>query len=59
MAIISDRVDGEQILRKPLFLNIDAAGGQCDSRLSIKFFFGIGKLSQATVNQINRGDYDS
>ena len=59
MAIISDRVDGEQILRKPLFLNIDTAGGQCDSRLSIKYFFGIGKLSQATGNQINRGDYDS
>ena len=31
-------VDGEQILRKPLFLNFDAAGGQCDSRLSIKSF---------------------
>ena len=59
MAIISDRVDGEQILRKPLFLNIDAAGGQCDGRLSIKFYFGIGKLSQATGNQIKRGDYDS
>lgn len=31
-------VDGEQIPRKPFFLNFDVAGGQCDSRLSIKPF---------------------
>ena len=52
-------VDGEQIPRKPLFLNFDAAGGQnvIDGYQSL--FSGIGKLSQDTGNQINRSDYGS
>ena len=48
-------VDGEQIPRKRVFLNFDAAviaGFQ-------SLFSGIGKLSQDTGNRINRNDYGS
>ena len=52
-------VDGEQIPRKPLFLNFDAAGGQNVIAGYQSLFSGIGKLSQDTGNQINRSDYRS
>ena len=49
-------VDGEQIPRKPLFLNFDAAGGQNVIASYQSLFSGIGKLSQDTGSQINRSD---
>ena len=52
-------VDGEQIARKHLFLNFDAAGGQNVIAGYQSLFSGIGKLSQDTGNQINRSDYGS
>ena len=52
-------VDGEQIPRKPLFLNFDAAGGQNVIAGYQSLFSGIGKPSQDTSNQINRSDYGS
>ena len=52
-------VDGEQIPRKPLFLNFDAAGGQNVIAGYQSLFSGIGKLSQDTGNRINRSDYGS
>ncbi|XP_073234222.1 uncharacterized protein F54H12.2-like [Porites lutea] len=52
-------VDGEQIPRKPLFLNFDAAGGQNVIAGYQSLFSGIGRLSQDMGNQINRSDYGS
>ena len=43
-------VDGEQIPRKPLFLNFDAGGGQNVIADYQSLFSGIGKLSQDTGN---------
>ena len=52
-------VDGEQIPRKPLFLNFDAAGGQNVIAGYQSLFSGIGRLSQDMGNQINGSDYGS
>ena len=52
-------VDGEQIPRKPLFLNFDDAGGQNVIAGFQSLFSGTGKLSHDAGNQINRGDYGS
>ena len=52
-------LDGEQIPRKPLFLNFDAAGGQNVVAGYESLISGIGKLSQDTGNQINGSDYSS
>ncbi|CAH3044872.1 unnamed protein product [Porites lobata] len=52
-------VDGEQIPRKPLFLNFDEAGGQNVIAGYQSLFSGTGKLSQDAGNQISRGDYGS
>ena len=52
-------VDGEQIPRKPLSLNFDAAGDQNVIAGYQSLFSGIGKLFQDTGNQINRSDYGS
>ena len=52
-------VDGEQIPRKPLFLNFDDAGGQNIIAGFQSLFSGTGKLSHDAGNQINRGDYGS
>ena len=52
-------VDGEQIPRKPLFLNFDAANGQNVIAGYQSLFSGIGSLSQDMGNQINRSAYGS
>ena len=52
-------VDGEQIPRKPLFLEFSEAGGQNFIAGFQSLFSGTGKLSQDAGNQINRGDYAS
>ena len=52
-------LDGEQIPRKPLFLNFDTAGGQNVIAGYQSLFSGTGKLSQDTGNQMNRSDYGS
>jgi len=52
-------VDGEQIPRKPLFLNFDVAGVQNVIASYQSLFSGIGKLYQDTGSQIDRSDYDS
>ena len=52
-------VDGEQIPRKPLFLNFDEAGGQNVIAGYQSLFSGTGKLSQDAGNQISRSDYGS
>ena len=49
-------VDGEQIPRKPLFLNFDASGGQNVIAGYQRLFSGIGRLSQDMGNQVNRSD---
>ena len=50
-------MDGEQILRKPLFLKFDEAGGQNLIAGFQSLFSGSGELSQDTGNQISRSDY--
>ena len=52
-------VDGEQIPRKPLFLNFDEARGQNVIAGYQSLFSGTGKLSQDAGNQISRSDYGS
>ena len=52
-------VDGEQIPRKPLFLNFDEAGGQNVIAGYQSLFSGTGKLSQDAGNQISGSDYGS
>ncbi|CAH3172814.1 unnamed protein product [Porites lobata] len=52
-------VDREQIPRKPLFLKVDAAGGQNVIAGYQSLFSDIGNLSQDMSNQINRSDYGS
>ena len=51
--------DGEQIPRKPLFLNFDEAGDQNVIAGYQSLFSGTGKLSQDAGNQISRSDYGS
>ena len=50
-------VDGEQILRKPLFLKFEEAGDQNFIVSFQSLFSGIGKLSQDKGNQMTRSDY--
>ena len=47
-------MDGDQIPRKPLFLNFDEAGGQNVEAGYESLFSGTGKLSQDAGNQISR-----
>ena len=50
-------MDGEQIPRKPPFLNFDEARGQNVIAGYQSLFSGTGKLSQDAGNQISRSDY--
>ena len=59
LAHVGVYVDGEQIPRKPLFLNFDEAGGQNVIAGYQILFSGTGKLSQDEGNQISRSHYGS